>query len=930
MHNRGLGTLSYCLFVLCVGHARAQQSGAQLKEARPDDRKARLFAGAAAVDATGVRSYLVRQPGELAVVLNSGLTLLIKEHRSAPVAAVRMYVKTGSIYEQEYLGTGISHLFEHLLHGGSTSTRSESEAEKIIISIGNNSNAYTTTDHTCYFINTSREHAATAVDLLADFITNPIWPDKEFEREWQVVQRELEMNDNEPQRQLYYAQMEALYTVHPARFRTIGYQSAIQTLTKADIVGYYERMYVPDNVVVSVAGDFQAEEILALLQKAFSRFTRRPVRTVAIPPEPPVGSPRTVVRNLPTTRELLFSLNYPTVELTHPDLYALDLLAFILGTGDSSRMAVAIRDKQLGRSIGCNSFTPNWGSGTFEVDGRTMPDKWEVCKAAILAEIKRVAAEPVSADELAKAKRLKTAEHVFSHQTAESVASSLGTSFLSAGDPHFDDYYTKRIQEVTAEQILAVARRYLVDERLCSAFVGPPGFVIGKKAGEQEQAARSGMEIKKLDNGMRILLKRDPYAPVVALQFFLKGGQVGETAGQAGLHAMLGQLLPRGTKTRSAQEIASFFDSAGGDISASGQRHTLGVSCQVLKEDFDRAFDVFADVIVNPTFPEDQLAIFKPIMLAAIRAIPEQIDQYTFDVLASRFHPASPYGHRRLGTIETVGNMTADMLRSFYHDRLCGKESVLAIVGDVDMDAAMAKVKAAFGSVPADPRQTLPKAATDPPLQENTVHIAKSDQAAAMIMLAYRGVTLHDDADLTNLAVIDTIISGYGYPSGWLHTDLRGGVEGLTYAVHAFNSPGVVPFMFAAYANCQPKNAGRVFEIMTRDLAKAARGEFTEAELAEAKNQILVNEKMSNQTAAEVAMQAAANVVLDRDYDWDSPDKLAARLNAVALDTIKATARKYLTQYTAVITTPAPETIKLEGVKVVHVKGPTTQAAADK
>ena len=175
------------------GHpAFAQQSN----DKQADAQRSKLFEGAATQNPTEIRSYLVQAPGELVVVLNNGLTLIIKEHHTSPVAAVRMYVKTGAIYEQEHLGTGISHLFEHLLHQGTTSTRTEDETEKIMLSIGNNSNAYTTTDHTCYYINTAAEHANTAIDLLADFITNPVWPDNEFEREWQVVQRELELGDN--------------------------------------------------------------------------------------------------------------------------------------------------------------------------------------------------------------------------------------------------------------------------------------------------------------------------------------------------------------------------------------------------------------------------------------------------------------------------------------------------------------------------------------------------------------------------------------------------------------------------------------------------------------------------------------------------------------------------------------------------------------
>jgi zinc protease len=899
-----------------------QQAAGDAAEAR----RSKLFEGAATEDSTAVRSYLAQEPGELVVVLNNGLTLIIKEHHTSPVAAVRMYVKTGAIYEQEHLGTGISHLFEHLLHQGTTTTRTEDETQKIMLSIGNNSNAYTTTDHTCYYINTAAEHTNTAIDLLADFITNPIWPDNEFEREWQVVQRELELGDNEPGRQLYYAAMEALYTRSPARYRTIGYRTAIQALTKDDIVNYYKRMYVPDNVVVSVVGDFKVEEVLQRLQGAFKNFIRRPVQNVTLPEEPPVGSARTIVRTLETMEEVMFSLNFPTVRLTHEDLYPLDLLAFILATGDSSRLAVHVRDEGLARSVDCYSYTPAWGTGMFQVEGRTKVEQWPACRAEILKQLARVKSEPVTAAELAKAKRLKVADHIFGHQTAESVASSMGSSFLSSGDAHFDDHYTERLQQVTAEQIIAVANKYFNEDWLCTALVGPKGFSVSSEVAAQESIVKADVVEKQLGNGLRVLLKRDTSSPIVAMQFNLKGGQAGETAAEAGTHSMIGQLLTRGTATRSAQQISEFFDSIGGSISASGERHALGVSCQVLKEDLGEAFEVYADVIRNATLPEDQLAIFKPIVLSQIKSLKEQISQYTFDLLSQKFHPKSPYGHRQMGTIESVEGMSSEGLASFYRGRLCGQNAVLTIVGDIDPAGLFDRIESSFGSLPANPTRAMPEPQRDPKLDRNEVYVAKSGQAAGMIFFAYRGPTIFDEDDLADLTMIDTIISGYGYPSGWLHTRLRGEGEGLTYAVHAFSAAGIVPRLFGAYANCQPEGVSKVFKIMDEELRRAGRGEFTQVELDESRNQVITNEKMSNQTVGEIATKYAANVVLGRPYDWDSPAQMEVQLKKVTVASMKATAKKYFTNYVAVITTPKPEEVDLgPGVEVVTLSDDVAQ-----
>src|SRR2546428_81012 len=150
--------------------------------------------------------------------LDNGLTVLIEENHANPVVAVEVFVRTGSIYEQEYLGSGISHFFEHIIHGGTTSTRSEAESRRLLEAIGNNSNAYTTVDHTAYYINATTEHWRTALELLADWMLHSSITPEEFEREKGVVQRELEQDLDNPEQMLAQIAMETRFQVHPARY----------------------------------------------------------------------------------------------------------------------------------------------------------------------------------------------------------------------------------------------------------------------------------------------------------------------------------------------------------------------------------------------------------------------------------------------------------------------------------------------------------------------------------------------------------------------------------------------------------------------------------------------------------------------------------------------------------------------------------------
>ncbi|MDD4891870.1 MAG: pitrilysin family protein, partial [Phycisphaerae bacterium] len=197
-------------------------------------------------------SRLVDRPDEIISRLDSGLTVIVKRYAAAPVVSVRMHVKAGSIWEDRYAGAGISHLFEHLLHGGATPGRSQEQSEKLLNEMGASSNAYTSYDSTVYFIDVPSRHANQAINLLADWVTRPTFPQADVNRELGVVQRELERGEQEADDQLWQKMDETRYLVHPARFPVIGQQAALARLTRQDILGYYKLMYVPSNIVVAV------------------------------------------------------------------------------------------------------------------------------------------------------------------------------------------------------------------------------------------------------------------------------------------------------------------------------------------------------------------------------------------------------------------------------------------------------------------------------------------------------------------------------------------------------------------------------------------------------------------------------------------------------------------------------------------------------
>ncbi len=850
----------------------------------------------------------VDRPDERVSLLSNGMTVLLKAHRSAPVVSVRMYCRTGSIYEQEYLGSGMSHLFEHLLHGAATTTRSEERSREILNEIGGNTNAYTTYDVTCYFINTSKEHLSTAVSLLGDWITRPTFPQAAFEREWGVVQRELERDLDNPDEQLFQLLMTTMFREHPARYPIIGHQPIVQKLTKEDIVGYYRRMYVPDNIVVCVAGDIDLDAALALVQQQFASFTRQRVPNIVLPEEPPMTTPRFAVKRMKVPAAMV-QLAWPSIPLTHPDLYALDVLSYILTQGDSSRLVRTVRDTGLAYTVDSMSWTPAWARGIFAVSMRLVPDAVEKARAAVLEQVELLKKDLVTPEELRQAQNQKAAEHVFASQTAESVAEKMVQDYLSTGNTHFSQAYVDGIQRVTPEQVREVARRYLLTDRMATISVLPEG---GPEAAQPpaERGQPGEVRLIRLDNGLRCLIRRDPTTPIVAMQAYALGGVLLETPETSGYSRLAALTAVRGTSKRTAEQIARFFDSRGGSLEATSGANTIYFQSQVLSRDFPEALDVFADVVCNPTFQPAELDAVRPRVLDAIDQIDESWrTEVTAYVQRKLFGHASPYAMQPVGSTPVVRQAKAEEIAGFYRRSFTGPNTVVAIFGDVKPEEAESLVRRHFAglskgaielpnpSEPGNPAPVLYKKEKPP------------TRGVAGVALGFHGTTVKNTDDVAALAMLQTVINGYRYPTGWLQDALRGGDRSLVYEVHSRNVPGLIPGSFVILAACEPAKVNDVYGIIQEHIRKARAGNFTAEEIERARTIIVTTELMENQTNEDRAMQAATDELYGLGYDYRS--QYLERIRRIGAAEMRRVAEEYLVNPTVAVVTPAPQLVDI-------------------
>lgn len=893
------------------------------------------------VPVAGERYRLVQGKDEIVSVLHDGAVVIAKRVVSSPVLSVRGYVRTGGVYEGKWLGGGLSHLLEHLVAGGSNDRRTEAQSRELLQQIGNNSNAYTSTDHTAYFVNTTPGNLDKAADLVTGWMLHAKITPAEYARERQVVQRELEMGQGEPGRQFAYMMEMNRYQVSPARVPVIGYQEVIQGLSRDDVYSYYRQAYEPNNMVFSVAGDLPPEEML----KAMRKYIDVPAGRVfdrTIPDEPAVLTPRTLVATMPKIGEAKVNLSYPTVRLDSNDLYALDLLAAVLGQSEGSVLVREVRDKGLVSGISAYSATPAYVDGSFAVMFEVKPEKMEAAIEAVQLVLEQAKRQTLDADAVQRAKTQMRVNQLRELQETQNVAASMATDFLSTGDAHFMDKYLQRIAAVTPAELQAAARKYFDNQRLIKTVMLPeeatqekglPGAqqilqAAGAKASTQVSTQPADQVYRsELDNGTILLVRRVPTSPLIAVRMYATGGLTAESDADNGIGSLTMKMLMRGTSFRSAGQLADQLDAMGASVETACGNNTWYWNASMLKEDFGKGMEIYADVVNNPAFAKDELETMRKRVLAGIASRDADWGAQAMRYFRKQYFPmSSPYHMQVSGETEPVSAMQAEQLRSFYTDTVLKSRRVLAIYGDIDPDQAKQVAQKLLGqgaklnmavtrvqeTAAIEPADQRPQAAV------LRVDVQKTQQRLAGVVIGYEANPVIGEKSTDVLAVADTMASGWGYPTGYLHETLRG--EGLVYVVAAQIWPGrslKTPGTFFVYAGCEPE---KVNEVVDKILLNIARLQGTPEDMQvdwfdRSKQLLLTDDAMSKETVAEQATTAGLDELWGLGYDYSK--QFPQRVNAVKLEQIQAIARDRLRKCVVTVSTPAPELVKTTtGIRV--------------
>jgi zinc protease len=683
------------------------------------------------------------------------------------------------------------------------------------------------------------------------------------------------------------------YPNHPAGIPVIGYRTPLAALTFDDVLSYHAQTYVPQNMIFMVLGDVDTAAVLDRICKNMAGFRATLVPSHTLPPVERLVGVRRVTMPDARVKEDTECLAFQTISLLNNDLYALDLLSTILGEGQASRLEQSVHQQQkLVTTISSGSSTPHWGRGYFEVYFRCPPEQADVAEQSALAQLHAVVDQGVNEQELARAKRQKIAEFVNSQQTLEDQGEILGMDLMGTGDVDFSHKYVQKVQSVTAQQVQAAAKKYFRFADMAITRMVPAEAIPTAGAGQHQQAAQKAQTFT-LPNGLKVVLRPLPSSGgegLVSMVLATKGGLFLEDAKTNGLGNLMATLSTRGAAKYSAQDIAAFYDQAGGSISGACGNNSLYWHSTVMSDSFEKALNIFAAVVQHPTFADQELDIVRQGILAELDRMNAEPGAQVQRFFRKTFFAGTPYQMLPVGTADVIKGATSQDLAD-YHDRhVKAGASVLAIYGNFDAPTARAAVEKLFADIPAGDVTLTPSPGRIIPPEGETHTLPLKGAETAFVLVSGPGMTIFNEKDKYPMDVLKTILCGWQLPSGWLHDELRG--KQLVYSVFTSNWAGISPGAFIAEAQCQPAKTDEVKTIILKNLNKAATYTPTQEEINLAVNTILTAELLSDQSIGGLAMGGGLDELWG--FGYDHRTKLEALYRSVKPEDVARVAKKYL------------------------------------
>jgi predicted Zn-dependent peptidase len=389
----------------------------------------------------------------------------------------------------------------------------------------------------------------------------------------------------------------------------------------------------------------------------------------------------------------------------------------------------------------------------------------------------------------------------------------------------------------------------------------------------------------------------------VTIQAFVKGGVLSDSPETSGRASLATQLMAKGTGKYSAVEIAEFFDTVGGSFATDSQRSSSFLQCSVLKEDFPKSLDFAYEVLFHPTFPNDEFAKLKELQLARIAARTAEPRAEILDFWSKLLPSSSPYSRTVLGDEKTVSALTVEQCQEFHANYFVPENMVLAVFGDIDLEATLGMIERSFGRVPRKGFKPFDFPREHPGTSKAvTKHLDNQRPNTAMVIVGYPTVSVYDHQTRSALEMFNAILTGGSGAGGRMFEELRG--ERLVYYVFGTEITGLAPGYFVFMAQTRPETAGEVVDRIQAHVERIRTEGIPQDEFERTRQKLIAAHAMSNTTPSSQAFQAAIDELYGFGFDHDK--SYEDRIKKVTVEDVRKLVERFFQDPISATSSPAP------------------------
>ncbi|MBD3169143.1 MAG: hypothetical protein GF307_06640 [candidate division Zixibacteria bacterium] len=767
---------------------------------------------------------------------DNGLTVIVKEDHKAPLFAMDTWVMTGYFNEHDSI-VGISHLLEHMFFKG-TEKRAVGQLRIDTKSLGARFNAGTSYEHTHYYTVAPSNRLMESLEIQSDALRNSSFDSAELEKEAMVVIQEVKRKYDNPERYGYEMMFDLMFDTHRMGRWRMGTPEEVAAFTRDELLDYYHKHYTPDNTIIAVVGDVNAEEVFAGIEKYYGDWHPDSAVIDFSNPEPEQEGLRRRIMYSDLKQPYIF-MGYKTPGFLEKEAAVFDVLSFILATGKESRLYRRLIDElHLAGYVECEQYSLK-DHGVFHIEVHAVNDEITRIEREVISELRSIMDYGVTEYEMQRAINNLQSKYLFGREKAANMAEVLAM-FEQYGGYGYADEYLRIIGNVTIADLKQAVSKYLPVSK-CSIIEYMPkvmkreeiepevysALLTEKIEAQPPEVEEHGSQLASLreytdredlpavsytlPNGITIVVKENHSLPLVNLRAGIKGGRYYENEGNCGITRLTANCMINGSQKYPGDILSGMIESAGGSLSSFAEPDYFGFSLSIPSRYFVSSLDVVAELIMNPEFDEDKFESEQVKQLAGIEKNKDSMRSYPLDLMYAALYPDHPYGLPEYGTESAVSGIYREDMEKWYSDFKMGKNIFIVIAGDVDREEIKRKVEELMGGIKQQRETSLPGIA--PPPSPGSAKIVKRDKSQSAQSIGFRTCERGSD-DYYPLKILQNIASGMG---GRLFVELRD-KRSLAYTVYGYNTSFENSGAFVCYIATNPGNEFTARKGLLREL----------------------------------------------------------------------------------------------------------------